>query len=106
MSSTLPETPDGYLRNIPLDEGYAYIVIEYDRERVSFSELFETIKMTGTQILETKELRAGTDRNRSILFKLDIQDVRDVMLSLSKHPLMNVTGYNSKTNINSIRRSP
>lgn len=105
MSSTLPETPDGYLRDIHLDEGYAHIVIEYDQERVSFSELLETIEMTGTQVLETKELRPGPDQNRSILFKLDIQDVRDVMLSLSKHPLMNVTGYNSKTNMNSIRRT-
>ena len=105
MSSILPETPEGHFRNIPLDEGYAHIVIEYDQDRVSFSELLETIRMTGTQVLETQELRAGPDQNRSILFKLDIQDVRDVMLSLSKHPLMNVTGYNSKTNTNPIRRT-
>jgi hypothetical protein len=105
MNSTLPEIPDDHLRNIHLEEGYAYIVIEYDQQTVSFPELFETIELTGTRVLETKELRAGTDQNRSILFKLDIQDVRDVMLSLSKHPLMNVTGYNSKSNTNSIRRT-
>jgi len=106
MSLTRHEKAEGYLRDIPLDEDHAHIVIEYDHERVSFSELFETIEMTGTHVLETKELRAGRDRNRLILFKLDVQDVRDVMLSLSKHPLRNVTGYNSKTRNNLIRRDP
>jgi hypothetical protein len=105
MNLSRHEKAEGNIRDIPLEEGYAHIVIEYDQERVSFSELLETIKSTGTQVLETKELRAGPDQNRSVLFKLDIQDVRDVMLSLSKHPLMNVTGYNSKTNINSLRRT-
>ncbi len=104
MSLSRHEKADGNLRDIPLEEGYAHIVIEYDQERVSFSELFETIELTGTHVLETKELRAGPDQNRSILFKLDVQDVRDVMLSLSRHPLMNVTGYNSITTNNPIRR--
>ena len=47
------------------------------RREYSFPKLLETIEMTGTQVLETKELRAGPDQNRSILFKLDIQDVRE-----------------------------
>ncbi len=96
MSSLNPEEQKVLFRDIPLDDGYAHVLIEYDRESVSFPNLLETIELTGARVIETRDLRPGRERNRVILLKLDIEDVREVILSLSKYPLMNVTGYNSK----------
>ena len=96
MNSLNPEKQKGLFRDIPLDDGYAHVLIEYDRERVSLLNLLEVIEMTGARVIETRDLPPRQERNRVILFKLDVQDVREVILSLSKFPLINVTGYNSK----------
>jgi hypothetical protein len=96
MSSLNTEERKGLFLDIPLDEGYAHVLIEYDRERVSLPKLLETIEMTGARVIETRDLRPGKERNRAILLKLDAEDVREVILNLSKYPLVNVTGYNSK----------
>ena len=83
-------------RDIPLEEGYACVLIEYDRETISLTKLRETIELTGTRVIETRDLPEAREENRLVLFKLNAEDVREVVLSLSKHPLINVTGYNSK----------
>jgi len=96
MSSLNPEEQKGLFRDIALDDWYAHVLIEYDRERVSHFKLLETIQMTGVRVIETHDLRPGQERNREIPLKFDAEDVREVILSLTKYPLMNVTGCNSK----------
>ncbi len=91
-----PAEPNGLFRDIPLDDGYAHVLIEYDQESISLPQLRETIELTGVRVIETQDLLGGPERGRLVLFKLNIEDVREVMLSLSKYPLINVTGYNSK----------
>ncbi len=83
-------------RDIPLEEGYACVLIEYDRESISLIKLRETIELTGTLVIETRDLPGGREENSLVLFKLNAEDVREVILSLSKYPLIHVTGYNSK----------
>ncbi len=83
-------------RDIPLEEGHACVLIEYDRKSISLTKLRETIELTGTLVIEARDLSGGREKNSLVLFKLNAEDVREVVLSLSKHPLINVTGYNSK----------
>jgi hypothetical protein len=63
---------------------------------MSVSKLKELIQSAGGQILETQELQPEPVSNKAVLFKLNIRDVRKIMLSLSKHPLGTVTGYDSR----------
>ena len=96
MKSANPETLESDLEEILLDDEHAHILIEYDQEVISLPLLIETIKMNGAQILETIPLREEMKRRKSILFKLNVQDVREIILHLSIHPLFKVKGYNSK----------
>ncbi len=86
----------GFFREVSLDDGYAHVLIEYDRESVPLTELREAIESTGTRVIETRDLPGGLEKSRVVLFRLDVEDVREVILSLSKYPLIHVTGYNSK----------
>jgi hypothetical protein len=83
-------------RDIPLDDGYAHLLIEYDPESVSLPRLQETIELAGVRVIEAQDLSGGREKGRLVLFKLNVEDVREVILSLSKYPLISVTGYNSK----------
>jgi hypothetical protein len=83
-------------RDIPLDGGYAHLLIEYDRESVSLPTLQETIELAGVRVIETQDFSGGREKGRLVLFTINVEDVREVILSLSKYPLINVTGYNSK----------
>lgn len=92
------------LRDITLNDMYAHIFIEYDQGKISLNQLIELIEINGTQVLEITELQVGPRGRKSILLKLDAQDVREVILNLSKYPLINLMGYNSKTKTNQTRR--
>jgi len=93
------------LQGIPLDDNYAHIIIEYDQGEISLNQFVESIKMNGTQVLETTELQVGQTGKKSILLKLGGQDTREVILNLSKYPLIKAMGYNSKTKINQTGRN-
>ena len=95
MNSAIPNRNDP-LQGIALDDRYAYILVEYNQKTMSVSKLRGLIELTGSQILEIQEFQPGQVRMKTVLFKLDTQDVREIILSLSNHPLQNVTGYNSK----------
>ncbi len=85
--------------DIQLDDRHAHVLIEYDPKITSLEELTKTIEITGTKVLQSTELQTGSTKNKSTLFKLDNQDVKEIILSLSKYPLIGVTGYNSKTTL-------
>lgn len=104
MNSVNPEELKDLLRGITLDDEYAHILIEYDQGEISLDQLVESIEITGTQVLKTTELQVGPRGRKSILIKLDVQDVREAILNLSKYPLINVMGYNSKIITNQMRK--
>jgi hypothetical protein len=98
MKSANPEEFNGILQDIPLDDEHAHILVEYSHDVISLQTLIKTIEMNGTRILNSFPLRESK-RNKSILFKLDIQDVREVILDLSNLSLIKLKGCNSKPKI-------
>jgi hypothetical protein len=82
--------------DIQLDDQHAHILIKYDSKITSLEELIKTIELTGTKVLQITELQTKSPKNKSTLFKLESQDVKEIILNLSKYPLIGVTGYNSK----------
>jgi hypothetical protein len=92
--------------NIPLDDEHAHILVEYYENAISLRLLIETIEISGAEILETIPLREEPGGPRLVLFKLDVEDARNVVISLSKHPLANLKGYNAKSKIARKRRNP
>lgn len=106
MNSANPETLKDPIQDIPLDDEHAHIFVEYDENVTSLRLLIETIEISGAEILETIPLRKEPGGPRSVLFKLDAEDVRDAVISLSKHSLANLRGYNAKSKIAQKRRNP
>jgi hypothetical protein len=99
MKSVNAREEKGLSPDIQLDDRHAHILIEYDSKITSLEELTKTIELTGTKVLQTTELQTELTKSKSILFKLDKQDVKEIILNLSKYPLIGVTGYNSKTKL-------
>ena len=97
MKSSAPEEINDPLKDINVDDEYSYVFVEYDHSEVSFNSIIETIHLIGAHILDSIILREEPRGTKSILFKLDVQDVREVILNLSKHKLLTIKGYNSKT---------
>lgn len=91
------------IRNIPLDDEYAYIFVEHDQSAIPVHRLIEKIEMTGAKIIDSIPIREGRGGNRFVLFKLNIQDVREIVLDLSSLPLIRVQGYNSKSKVNPVK---
>ena len=87
-----------FYHNLPLDDEHCHILIDFDEKVVTFHRLKETIEMTGAAILEIITLREDPEGNKSILIRLETQDVRNVVLTVSKFPLNRIQGYNSKKN--------
>ena len=96
MNSTNREEWDDLLKDVTLDDGYAHVLVQYDPGEISIPQLKETIEGAGTRVLESVDLRFNVGRYKSILFKLDAQDVRETVLNLSKFHLAKVAGYSSK----------
>ncbi len=96
MNSANREESDDLLKDVTLDDGYAHVLVQYDPGEISILQLKETIEGSGTRILESAELQINGGRYKSILFKLDVQDVREAILNLSKYHLVKVAGYSSK----------
>ena len=96
MKSANLEGADNSVKDVPLSDEGAHILIEYDQSEISLHCLTETIEMAGVKILEIITLREEPEGKKSILIKLGTREVRNVILNLSKHPLIRVKGYNSK----------
>jgi hypothetical protein len=93
MKSPVSENDD-LLKDMLMDEKHGYIFIEYNQQITSLDNLIETVKMTRAQILDTRILQEKPSGEKSILIKLDIQDVREVILNLLKYQLIKIKGYN------------
>jgi len=104
MNSADPEPVNDLAQDIHLDEEHGHILIEYDQGMISFNRLKEAIEMAGAKILDSIS-RKESKGNQSVLFRLNIQDVREIVFNLSTLPLIKVGGYNSKLAIGR-RRNP
>jgi hypothetical protein len=85
-------------RDVSLHDERAQIFIEYDKSMTPLHCLVEAIEMAGANIFEIITLSEEPKGKKSIAIKLDIQDVRNVILGVSKYPLTKIEGYNSRLN--------
>jgi len=72
------------------DREHAQILIEVDNSLKSFDEVKKIIERPGVSISETRQLAP----NR-ILIKLNIKDMRDVILKLTESGFLNIKGVNA-----------
>ena len=72
------------------DQNYAQILIEITEPSKSFEEAKRIIEAHGIGIVETRSLPLGY-----ILMKLDVTDMREIVLSLTESGFSNIKGINS-----------
>ena len=95
MNAGRPHELDDFLD----DCQHSHIFVEYDQNVISQQGLTEAIELTGTKIVKAVSFPAEQNGNRYALFRLNIQDVREVVLSLLDCPLIAIKGYNAKSRI-------
>lgn len=99
MNSADLEKLKDELEEIPLDDEHGHIFIEYNKDLISLQTLIKTVEMTGARILKSFSLEQRKN-HQAVLFRLNVQDVRGVVLSLSNLSFIKVKGYNPKPKIN------
>jgi hypothetical protein len=93
------EDLDGFLKGPAFDDRYGHVLIRYDQQAVTLRSLKETIRETGAEILVTRKVSKGPGTERTVLMKLSNEDVRLVILRLTRHQLIEVEGYNGKKQV-------
>lgn len=87
-------------KDISVNDEYSHIVVKYDESLLHFNQLVRAIETARAQILDTIVLEEEPSGKRTILIKLDVEDVREVIFNLLKHELIKLEGYNSKVRTN------
>ncbi|OGP96728.1 MAG: hypothetical protein A2157_04455 [Deltaproteobacteria bacterium RBG_16_47_11] len=72
------------------DQTHAQIIIEILPSSKTVREAQEFIEKQGVHIIETKPL----SRNR-VIFKLNIKDMREIVLMLTENGFVNISGINA-----------
>ena len=90
---------ENFVDNLPLDDEHAHILMEFDQRVIPLRCLTETIEMAGATILEIITLSGEPEGNKSILVRLESQDVRNAVSNLARHPLIRLEGFNPKANL-------
>ena len=86
----LHKIPEQINYEFEADREHAQILIEVDNSLKSFDEVKKIIERPGVSISETRQLAP----NR-ILIKLNIKDMRDVILKLTESGFLNIKGVNA-----------
>ena len=97
MDARNPDRSNDLLRDIRLDDEHAHILMEYDERASPLSDLMETIEGAATVVVDVVVIRDTPANPKAVLVTLDTQDIRSVILSLAKYPLINIEGYDSKS---------
>ncbi len=77
---------------IEVDKDFAQILIETSPPSKSYAELKKVIKSLGINIIQTKSLSSN-----HMLIKLDVPDMRDLVLKLSEYGFTNIKGINAES---------
>jgi len=80
-----------------MDIPYSQIIFRFDRERESLGRAREIIGNLGIKIVNTKIFDFPKDSISFALFKLDISDIRHVVLILSEQGFAPIKGYNARS---------
>lgn len=76
---------------IKVDKDFAQILIEISPSSKTYSEVKKIIKSLGINIIQTDYLSSN-----HMLIKLDVPDMRDLVLKLSENGFTNIKGFNAK----------
>jgi len=88
----LKNTPKKFCYEMNAVKNHAQIVIEISPPANTLQEVERIIRNFGANIIETKYLST-----HCVLIKLDIQDMRDIVLKLSENGFYNIQGINALT---------
>jgi hypothetical protein len=96
MAPRNPDRSNHLLRDIRLDDEHAHLLMEYDERATPLAHLMGTIEAAATRVVDVVLLREAPADTKAVLVTLDTRDIRSVILSLAKYPLINIEGYDSK----------
>lgn len=77
---------------IKLDKRHAQVLIETDSGINTIERAKQIIEELGVHIIETKKIL-----DQCILLKLDINDMREVVLKLTENGFLKIMGYNASS---------
>ena len=83
---------ESYSRQIELDKNHAQVLIEVGSEVNTIEKARKIIEEIGVRIIQTQTLSP-----QWILVKLDVKDMRDVVLKLTQNGFLKIEGYNASS---------
>lgn len=87
---------DKCVKGLEMNIPYSQIIFQFDREKESLGRAREIIGNLGIKIVNAKIFDFPKDSISFALFKLDISDIRQVVLVLSEQGFAPIKGYNAR----------
>lgn len=84
--------------NLQKDIHHSQIIFQFDEEEKSLKKAKKIIKKLGVNIVDIKIFDFPEDSVFFTLFKLDVADMREVVLVLSERGYTQIKGYNAYIN--------
>jgi len=81
--------------NLQRDIQHSQILFKFDQEKRSIDKAKEIVKNLGVNIVDIKIFDFPEDSISFALFKLDVVDMREVVLALSERGYAPIKGYNA-----------
>lgn len=75
---------------VKLDQSHAQVLIEVGSETNTIEKAKKIIEEVGVHIIETQNLSS-----QWVLLKLDVKDMREVVLKLTLNGFLKIEGYNA-----------
>ena len=77
---------------VKLDQSHAQVLIEVGSETNTIEKAKKIIEEVGVHIIETQNLSS-----QWVLLKLDVKDMREVVLKLTLNGFLKIEGYNASS---------
>ena len=83
-------------RKLQADIRYSQVLFQFDQQEKSLDKAKKIVKKLGINIVDTKIFDFPEDSALFALFKLDVVDMREVVLVLLEQGYAPIKGYNAK----------
>lgn len=84
-----------WAENLQKDIHHSQIIFQFEQGEKSLEKAKEIVKRLGVNIVDIKIFDFPEDSVSFALFKLDVVDMREVVLALSEHGYAPIKGYNA-----------
>jgi len=81
--------------NLQKDIHYSYVLFKFDQEENSLDQARDIVRKLGVNIVDIKIFDFPEDSVFFALFKLEVTDVREVVLALLEHGYIPIKGVSS-----------